>query len=97
MREEKKVVYVLRRNWDGELYVGLVGKLPMTFESNEEAEEYLRRHNFRSPYSVAVYAPTHGGEITARPTRNRHGRMARADRGESPLSPGSVTRAKQLL
>jgi hypothetical protein len=72
MREEKKVVYVLRRNWDGELYVGLVGKQPMTFESNEEAEEYLRRHNFRSPYSVAVYAPTLGGEITARPTRNRH-------------------------
>jgi hypothetical protein len=63
MREEKKVVYVLRRNWDGELYRGLVGKLPMTFESNEEAEEYLRRHNFGSPYAVAVYAPTHGGEI----------------------------------
>jgi hypothetical protein len=58
MREEKKVVYVLRRNWDGELYVGLVGKLPMTFESNEEAEEYLQRHNFGSPYTVAVYAPS---------------------------------------
>jgi hypothetical protein len=54
MREETKVVYALRRNWDGELYVGLVGKLPMTFESNEEAEEYLQRHNFGSPYSVAV-------------------------------------------
>jgi hypothetical protein len=62
MREEKKVVYVLRRNWDGELYVGLVGKLPMTFESNEEAEEYLRRHHFGSPHAVAVYVPTHGGE-----------------------------------
>jgi hypothetical protein len=67
MREEKKVVYVLRRNWDGELYAGLVGKLPMTFESNEEAEEYLQRHNFGSPYTVAVYAPTHGDEIPARP------------------------------
>jgi hypothetical protein len=62
MREEKKVVYALRRNWDGELYVGLVGKLPMTFESNEEAEEYLQRHNFESPHAVAVYVPTHGGE-----------------------------------
>ena len=60
MRGETKVVFVLRRNWDGELYVGLVGKLPMTFESNEEAEEYLQRHNFGSPYTVAVYAPTHG-------------------------------------
>jgi hypothetical protein len=62
MREKTKVVYVLRRNWDGRLYKGLVGKLPMTFESNEEAEEYLRRHNFRSPYTVAVYPPTRGGE-----------------------------------
>jgi len=35
----------------------------MTFESNEEAEEYLQRHNFGSPYTVAVYAPTHGGEV----------------------------------
>ena len=66
MREEKKVVYVLRRNWDGRLYKGLVGKLPMTFESNEEAEEYLLRHNFESRYSIALYAPTHG-EIPARP------------------------------
>ena len=63
MREEKKVVYVLRRNWDGELYVGLVGKLPMTFESNEEAEAYQRRHNFGSSHTVAVYAPAHGGEV----------------------------------
>jgi hypothetical protein len=62
MREKTKVVYVLRRNWDGKLYVGLVGKLPMTFESNEEAEEYLRRHNFRSSYTVAVYPPMRGGE-----------------------------------
>jgi hypothetical protein len=65
MREKTKVVYVLRRNWDGELYRGLVGKLPMTFESNEEAEEYLRRHNFGSPYTVAVYAPTHGESSVA--------------------------------
>lgn len=62
MREETKVVYVLRRNWDGKLYVGLVGKLPMTFESKEEAEECLRTHNFGSPYTVAVYAPRRGGE-----------------------------------
>jgi len=62
MREEKKVVYALRRNWDGELYVGLVGKLPMTFDSNEEAEEYLRGHNFGSPHAVAVYVPTRSGE-----------------------------------
>jgi len=62
MGEKTKVVYVLRRNWDGELYRGLVGKLPMTFESNEEAEEYLRTRNFGSPYTVAVYAPTRGGE-----------------------------------
>jgi len=62
MREKTKVAYVLRRNWDGKLYVGLVGKLPMTFKSNEEAEEYLRRHNFRSPYTVAVYPPMRGGE-----------------------------------
>jgi len=63
MGEKKKVVYVLRRNWDGELYVGLVGKLPMTFESNEEAEEYLQRHNFESPHAVAVYVPTRSGEV----------------------------------
>ena len=37
MREKTRVVYALRRNWDGKLY-SLVGKLPMTFESNEEAE-----------------------------------------------------------
>jgi hypothetical protein len=29
----------------------------MTFESNEEAEEYLHRRNFGSPYTVVVYAP----------------------------------------
>jgi hypothetical protein len=63
MREEKKVAYVLRRNWDGELYRGLVGKLPMTFESKEEAEEYLRTRNFGSAHAVAVYVPTHGGEV----------------------------------
>jgi len=62
MREKTKVVYVLRRNWDGKLYVGLVGKLPMTCESEEEAEEYLRRHKFGSPHAVAVYLPTRGGE-----------------------------------
>ena len=62
MRKKTKVIYVLRRNWDGKLYVGLASKLPMTFESNEEAEEYLRRHNFRSPYTVAVYPPTRGAE-----------------------------------
>jgi hypothetical protein len=62
MREEMKLVYVLRRNWDGKLYAGFVGKLSMTFESKEEAEEYLRRHNFRSPYTVAVYPPTRCGE-----------------------------------
>jgi hypothetical protein len=66
MREEMKLVYVLRRNWDGKLYSGFAGKLPMTFESKEEAEEYLLRHNFESRYSIAVYAPTHG-EIPARP------------------------------
>jgi len=38
----------------------------MTFESNEEAEEYLRRHNFESPHTVAVYAPTHGDGKLAR-------------------------------
>ena len=58
MREKTKVVYVLRRIWDGKLHVGLVGKLPMTFESKEEAEEYLLRRNFGSPYTVAVYIPT---------------------------------------
>jgi hypothetical protein len=63
MREKTEVVYVLRRNWDGELYRGLVGKLPMTFESKEEAEEYLRTRNFGSPYTVAVYTPTYGGEV----------------------------------
>jgi hypothetical protein len=62
MREKMNVAYVLRRNWDGKLYVGLVGNQPMTFESNEEAEEYLRRHNFRSPYTVAVYPPMRGDE-----------------------------------
>jgi hypothetical protein len=61
MREKTKVAYVLRRNWDGKLY-GLVGKLPMTFESNEEAEKYRHRRNFGSPYTVAVYAPKRGGE-----------------------------------
>jgi hypothetical protein len=45
MREKTRVVYALRRNWDGKLY-SLVGKLPMIFESNEEAEEYLHRRNF---------------------------------------------------
>ena len=62
MREKMNVAYVLRRNWDGKLYVGLVGNQPMTFESNEEAEEYLRRHNFESPHAVAVYVPTRSGE-----------------------------------
>jgi hypothetical protein len=66
MGEKKKVVYVLRRNWDGELYRGLVGKLPMTFESNEEAEKYLRRHNFRSPHAVAVYVPRQLGSRSRR-------------------------------
>jgi hypothetical protein len=46
MREKTKVVCVLRRNWDGKLYLGLVDKLPMTFESKEEAEEYLLKRNF---------------------------------------------------
>jgi hypothetical protein len=62
MREKTKVVYVLRRNWDGKLYLGLVDKLPMTFESKEEAEEYLVKRNFGSPYTVAVYAPKRDGE-----------------------------------
>jgi hypothetical protein len=57
MREKTKVVYVLRRNWDGKLYVGLSGKLPMTFESKEEADQYLLTRNFGSPYTVAVYVP----------------------------------------
>ena len=59
MREKTRVVYALRRNWDGKLY-SLVGKLPMIFESNEEAEEYLHRRNF--PYTVVVYAPKRAGE-----------------------------------
>ena len=61
MREKTRVVYALRRNWDGKLY-SLVGKLPMTFESNEEAEEYLHRRNFGSPYTVVVYAPKRASE-----------------------------------
>jgi len=61
MREKTRVVYALRRNWDGKLY-GLVGKLPMTFESKEEAEKYLLRRKFGSPYTVAVYTPTRGAQ-----------------------------------
>jgi hypothetical protein len=62
MREKTKVVYVLRCNWDGNLYAGPIGKLPMTFDSKEEAEEYPLTRCFGSPYTIALYAATRGGE-----------------------------------